>query len=115
MALLDHDPAVCSALKFSLELEGYRVFTFEESADLRRAIRDERFDGLIIGHAPPAVVAPDLLGRWPQESPRPPTVLTATNPTSDLRRFVDKVGAALIEKPLLNDALIEALRTRVPL
>ena len=114
VALLDHDPAVCSALKFSLELEGFRIQAFEEPEALREAVRNQVFDALIVGHAPPDIGAPELLGQWPQETRRPPTVLTATNPTSNLRRFADKVGAALIEKPLLSDALVEALRARIP-
>lgn len=114
VALLDHDPAVCSALKFSLELEGFQILTFEDPDTLRQALRKRAFDALIVGHAPPAITAPELLDQWPEGAPRPPTVLTATNPTSNLRRFADRVGAILIEKPLLSDALVEALRARIP-
>ncbi|HJV40347.1 hypothetical protein [Caulobacter sp.] len=114
VALLDHDPAVCSALKFSLELEGFQIMTFEEPETLRQALRKQAFDALIVGHAPPAIAAPELFDQWPAETPRPPTVLTATNPTASLRRFADKVGAILIEKPLLSDALVDALRARIP-
>lgn len=115
VALLDHDPAVCSALKFSLELEGFQIQAFQEPQALRRALGEQTFDAMIIGHSPPAIAAPELLGQWMGAAPRPPVVITATNPASDLRRFADKVGAALIEEPLLSDALVETLRARISL
>lgn len=108
--LVDDDPAVRAALSFSLELQGFAVEAFasgEEAlarADWRSAaclVIEQRLaegDGLA------------LLSKLRSLGTLAPVVILTTNPTRRLQREVREAGASLVEKPLLTDSLIAALR-----
>ena len=64
---------------------------------------------MIIGHAPPAIAGPALARAARQAKDSLAILMTATHPTADLRRAVRLGGVTLIEKPLMGDALLQAL------
>lgn len=103
--LFEPDPAVRASLKFSLELESFDVELAEngdgDPAGAGCLVIDQRFregDGL-------AFLA-DLRG----SGCTTPAILMATNPTRRLRERALAAGAVLVEKPLLGNALSQALR-----
>ncbi len=108
--VLDQDVAVRQALAFSLALEGYSVEAFGAPDALLTRLRAGAADAVIIGHAPPAIRAPLIAQRVRSLASDAAVVITATNPSAELRRDADLARAALTEKPLLGDALLEALQ-----
>jgi DNA-binding NtrC family response regulator len=109
--VLDQDAAVRQSLCFSLSLEGYRVEPFGDPVSFGGRLDDAEVDAVIIGHTPPLIQAPDLVRRVRARSARTAVLLTATHPTAELARLARQDRVALIEKPLLGDALLRTLET----
>lgn len=97
------DPAVLSSLQFSLALEGFAVADGLadriEPAATSAIVVDQGFggDGLA------------FIASLRASGCIATAIVLATNPTRQLRAHADAVGAALIEKPLLDDELSNAL------
>ena len=109
--LLDQDVALRQALCFSLPLDGYRVEAFGDPARFSDHLDLANHDAVIIGHAPPAIHAAPLVERIRSKDPATAILLTATHPTADLLRLTRRHRALLVEKPLLEDSLLQALQS----
>ncbi|MET3665500.1 response regulator [Caulobacter sp. 1776] len=109
--VLEQDRALGLALRFSLALEGYRVETFDTSSIFLERLAGAPFDAVIVGQASPSIDAFALLEPLRRRAPKTPVLLTATNPTQALRRQARQNRMVVIEKPLLGDGLVEALKT----
>lgn len=107
--VLDQDRAVRQALCFSLGLEGYGVEPFGDAESFANRLQAGGADAVIIGHAPPAIAGPALVRAARQAKDGLAILMTATHPTADLRRAARRDGVSLIEKPLMGDALLQAL------
>lgn len=107
--VLDQDAAVRQSLCFSLSLDGYRVEPFGDVSSFTGRLNTGGADAVIIGHAPPLIQAPDLVRRVRACSARTAVLMTATHPSAELNRLARQDRVALIEKPLLGDALLQAL------
>lgn len=107
--VLDQDAAVRQALCFSLALDGYRVEPFGDPRSFARRLDAEDVDAVIIGHAPPSIRGPQLVEQVRARNALTAVLMTATNPTAELSRTAREDRVALIEKPLLGDALLQAL------
>ena len=107
--VLDQDAAVRQALCFSLGLEGYGVEPFGDAESFANRLHAGAVDAVIIGHAPPAIVGPPLAKAARHAGEAVAILMTATHPTADLRRAARLDGVALVEKPLMGDALLQAL------
>lgn len=108
--VLDQDAAVRQALCFSLGLEGYGVEPFGDAEGFANRLHAGGVDAVIIGHAPPGIAGPALAKAVKQADDGVAIVMTATHPTTDLRRAVRLGGVSLVEKPLMGDALLQALQ-----
>ncbi len=109
--LLDQDAALRQALCFSLALDGYRVEAFGDPASFSERLDLAAHDAVIIGHAPPAIHASALVERIRSKDPATAILLTVTHPTADLVRLAQRHRAHLVEKPLLEDSLLQALQS----
>lgn len=109
--LLDQDAALRQALCFSLALDGYSVEPFGDPARLSERLDLAAHDAVIIGHAPPAIHASVLVERIRSQHPAIAILVTATHPTADLVRLAQRCRAHLVEKPLLEDSLLQALQS----
>ena len=97
------DTGLRTALKFSLELQGFRIEDGRAGADVNGAgclIVDQ--DGRGEGGLP-------FLVRLREEGCRVPAILLATNPTRYMREKAASLGVRLVEKPLLCDTLTSVL------
>ena len=107
--LVESDPALRAALKFSLELEGFAVEDHESGASVGASgadcvVVDNRMadgDGL------------KLLAALKTKGISSPAIILASNPTSAMSRAIDAAGARLVEKPLLCDGLVAAIRSMI--
>jgi FixJ family two-component response regulator len=107
--VVDDDPAVCGSLKFSLELEGYRVRTF---ASAREVLEDPNLasaDCLIIDQVLPEVSGLGLLRELRSRGISLPALLITSNPAPLLRDRAAAAGVPIVEKPLLGNALLDAI------
>lgn len=107
--LVESDPALRAALKFSLELEGFAVEDHGSGAGIVAAAADcvvldnrmEEGNGL------------DLLGALKEKGLSSPAIILASNPTRAMSRAITAAGARLVEKPLLCDGLVAAIRSMI--
>lgn len=112
--LLDNDPAVCAALQFSLGIEGYDVEAFESVDALSKAACPYEATCLVIDHRLPILDGLATLMMLRARGITVPAVVTTTNPSRATRAKIREAGAILVEKPLLGEALVNALRTLIP-
>lgn len=106
----DDDAALCAALKFSLEIEGFHVETCDSGEDLlSRDLPTDRAC-LVIDERLPGLSGLDTLARLRGREVALPAFVITTNPGPVTRRKAGDLGAAIVEKPLLGDALLDTIR-----
>ena len=107
----DDDLAVRESLKFALELEGLEVLACHDGHDLLMHPRLFRADCLILDHHMPVIGGFALLGRLKALNCRVPVILITDHATAALRRRAATAGVRhIVEKPLLDSALIDAIQ-----
>jgi two-component system response regulator FixJ len=107
--VVDDDPAVRHSLEFSLEIEGYTVRTYPGGREL---LADGEFPGgacLVIDQNMPGINGLDVIAKLRERHVSAPAILMTGHPTSALRARAAKAEVPVIEKPLLNNALIECI------
>lgn len=109
--VVDDDAAVCSALSFTLELEGYRVATCGAAEDLLRMPLPNDHACLLIDERLPGRSGIEALKELRRRNVGLPAALMTTNPRSQLVRAAHIAGAPILEKPLLSDALTTWVRS----
>lgn len=110
VVLVDDDPAVLNSLKFALELEGFAVEAYQAGSQLLSKGRLPSDGCLIIDYNLPGMNGLDLLAVLRERRVALPAILITTHPSAYLRKRAAAVGLPIVEKPLLDDALVEALR-----
>jgi FixJ family two-component response regulator len=112
--LVDQDPALRAALAFSMEIEGFAVDAYDSLAALAGRGPFPAGACLVIDHRLQGLDSLDLLNSLRRRGLDLPAVLLATNPRAELRRRAAHAGVAIVEKPLLGDALLDAVRRARP-
>lgn len=109
IAVVDDDPAVCSSLKFSLELEGFKVRTFAGGADLLRARDVGICDCFVIDQRMPGLSGLELIGQLRDRNIATPAILIVSEPSAALNARAAKVKVPIVEKPFLGNALLDCI------
>lgn len=109
--VVDDDAAVRRALKFALELDGYRVETCEsgEALLLRELPRDAVC--LVLDERLPGISGLDTLHQLRLRQVDIPAILMTSNPKPRLRAAAAAAKAPIVEKPLMGGALAGSIRT----
>lgn len=107
--LIESDTALRAALKFSLELEGFAVEDHESGV----GISASEADCLVIDNRLETGNGLELLAALDEEGLSPPAIILASNPTRAMARAIAAAGARLVEKPLLCDGLVAAIRAMI--
>ena len=107
--VVDDDPAVCSSLKFALEVDGFSVRTYARSEEVLKA-DFTRTGCMIVDYNLPGLNGLDLLRELDRRDVRLPAFLSTSNPALHVRSRATAQGVAIIEKPLLGNQLSEAVR-----
>jgi two-component system response regulator FixJ len=107
--LADHDAAVRTALAFSLEMEGFRVETFESGEALLRAPLPHRRGCLVLDQNLPGLSGLEALVVLRSRGVSLPALLITSLPTAAVRKAAACAGVTIIDKPLLNDDLGHAI------
>lgn len=111
IVVVDDDPAVCSSLKFSLELEGFSVRAYGSGAELLEAGELDDCDCFVVDQRMPGLLGMDLIARLRSQEILTPAILLVSNPAgAALSARAAKGGIAIVEKPLLGNALVDTIR-----
>jgi two-component system, LuxR family, response regulator FixJ len=109
--LVDDDPAVAHAVQFSFDLEGIEVRSFNDAESLLASGELPAAGCLVLDYHLPGADGLELLTRLRAKGVRMPAVLITTNPRAHLSLRAASAGVPIIEKPLLTDALLSAVRS----
>ena len=113
--LVDDDAAVRASLKFTLELEGFSVEAFASAEALTAFGGPEEPACFILDYRLPGVDGLSLLRALRSLGVAAPAVVITSNPNRDLRARAAALGTTLVEKPLLGDELVCAVRAAIPI
>lgn len=107
--VVDDDPAVCSALMFSLEIEGFRVLTYSNAETMLRA---EMPDSAccVVDYYLPKMNGIELIRTLRTRHAGLPVVLMTTHPTPRMRTIAHAEHFTIVEKPLLGNTLFDSIR-----
>ena len=109
IVIVDDDPAVCNSLKFSLELEGFVVRTYESAANLL----DDDFascDCFVIDQRMPGISGLELIAKLRDLKIRTPTILLISHPNPTVSARAAAAGVPIVEKPLFGNTLVDKVR-----
>jgi FixJ family two-component response regulator len=110
IAVVDDDPAVCSSLKFALELEGFAVCIYHGGAELLLADDLEDFDCFVVDQRMPGMTGMELVEVLRGRRVLTPVILIISHPNAALSARAQKAAIPIVEKPLLGNALVERIR-----
>lgn len=105
LVVIDDDDHLLKSMRFAFETEGYEVTTFASGeAALNAPPRDPR-TCLVVDARLPGLTGLDTIARLRALGVAAPAILVTTHPTQAEQRRAAAAGVAIIEKPLLGDAL----------
>jgi two-component system response regulator FixJ len=110
VAVVDDDPAVCSSLKFSLELEGFSVRAYRSGSELLQAGNLEACDCFVVDQKMPDLTGLQLIESLRARQISAPAILVVGRPTAALALQAAKDSIPIVEKPLLGNALLAKIR-----
>jgi FixJ family two-component response regulator len=110
VAIVDDDPAVCSSLKFSLELEGFLVRAYGNAAEFLDADDFQGCDCLVVDQRMPGMSGMELITRLRTLQVQTPAILLISQPNSSVAARAAKAAVPVVEKPLFGNALLERIR-----
>jgi two-component system response regulator FixJ len=110
VVVVDDDPAVCNSLKFSLEIEGFAVRLYESGSELLSELTLPDCSCLVVDENMPGIGGLDLIAKLRERRIAAPAILIASDLNTALARRAASVSVPIVEKPLLNDALLDLVR-----
>ncbi len=112
--LLDDDDALRQALTFSLEIEGYRVEACRSGEQLVSRDLPARGACLLIDERLERLGGLDALEQLRRRGVTLPAILITSYADRQVRARARLFRAAVVEKPLLGDALLSQIRALLP-
>jgi two-component system, LuxR family, response regulator FixJ len=110
VVVVDDDPAVCSSLKFSLELEGFSVRAYRSGGELLQAGDLEACDCFVIDQKMPDLTGLQLIKSLRARQISAPAILIVGRPTAAIAIQGAKDGIQIVEKPLLGNVLLMKIK-----
>ncbi len=108
--LVEDDASVRQALTFALQIEGYRVEVHETAQALLEASEPPAAACLVFDQNLPGTLGIDALEVLRGRGMTCPAILITTQPKPEVRAAADRLGARIVEKPLLGGELPLAIR-----
>jgi FixJ family two-component response regulator len=110
ICIVDDDPDLLGALRFSLETEGYAVRTYASAEALLAAGPGDRLPCcLVVDYVLPSMNGFDLLQTMRKTGVSAPAILITTHPSLRLAQMSKSLGVRIVEKPLLGGMLAQAI------
>jgi two-component system response regulator FixJ len=113
VVVVDDDADLLSALSFSLELDGLRVVTHRTAESVVASALPHADACLVLDYKLPSANGLDLLHDLRAAGITLPAILVTSNASAEVRRRTREAGAVLIEKPLLGETLVTAIRAAI--
>ena len=110
IVIVEDDKGVRNALRFRMELEGWPVIDYASAEDLLEEASLPDRGCLVLDQILPGLSGLDLLSRLRAGGVGLPAIVITTYPSAAVRARAAKDAVEIVEKPLFNDALIEAVR-----
>jgi FixJ family two-component response regulator len=105
------DQAVCEALQFALQLDGFSVHTHREGSGLLADPDLSLAACVILDDRKPRIDGFELLDQLRTRDLRVPVILLTSHATGHLRTRATGAGIRMVlEKPLLNNILADGIR-----
>jgi len=111
VVIVDDDPAVCNSLKFSLEIEGFAVHVYESGSELLSEPVLPDCSCLVVDEKMPGIAGLDLIISLRNRHIATPAILITSHPDAALARRAANANVPIVEKPLLNNALLELIHS----
>lgn len=108
--VVDDDEALLEALNFGLELEGFEVQTHRSAATVHAETLPKICCCLVIDYKMPDLNGIELLSRLRRQAVELPAIIITSHARPDMLARCHALGAAVVEKPLLGDGLLIAIR-----
>lgn len=110
VVVVDDDPAVCNSLKFSLEIEGFVVRSYRNAADLLSTGDLGNCSCYVIDQRMPGMSGIELIGKLRERHVATPAILIISQPSALLSARAARARVPIVEKPLLNNMLVDRIR-----
>jgi FixJ family two-component response regulator len=110
VVVIDEDTAVLGALRFALELEGFSVAGYRSASEFLDDGSLPSAGCLIVEFNLPDMTGLELVEALRRKDIRLPAILITTNPPRGLLKRAAAERIPIVEKPLLGDALVNAIR-----
>ena len=110
VVIVDDDEALLEALTFGLELEGFQVQTHRSAGTIHADTLPQTGCCLVIDYKLPGLNGIDLLDRLRRQAVKLPAIIITSHARPDMLMRCSKLGAVVVEKPLLGDGLLIAIR-----
>jgi two-component system response regulator FixJ len=109
--IVDDDAAVRSALKFALEVEGFRVRLYAGSEAVLADLHLPRCGCLVVDYRMPVIDGLQLIDALRDRDVALPAILITGRANNELRRLASRSGVGqVLEKPLFDGVLVESIR-----
>jgi two-component system response regulator FixJ len=110
--VVDDDPALLNALKFSLQLDGFEVSGFD-CAEALLARQEFPARGCIVAdYRMLGLDGIEMVDRLRARGVHLPAILITT-PTTAVRKRAAMANIPVVEKPLINNALVDKVRSLI--
>ena len=108
--VVDDDSAVRNSLKFMIEVEGFEVNAYSSAQELLNEDSLPANSCLVTDYHMPDMTGLELVDQLRDRQISIPAILITANPTEILRNRAAAAGISIIDKPLLGDRLLDAIR-----
>ncbi len=112
--VVEDDKAVRNSLKFSLQIEGFAVRIYAAAQELLADPFVVSTGCLVIDYRLPEMNGLDLLAELRRRDVTLPAILITTHPSDEVRAYTATAGIPLVEKPLLDGGLLQAIHAVLP-
>ena len=110
VVIIDDDVAVRDSLKFSLEIEGFSVCVWGSGQEFLNESGPPSYGCLIVDQNMPGLSGLDLIAILRGRKIFAPAILITSHPNRALRERAANAGIPIVEKPLLNETLVDGIR-----
>ena len=110
VVIIDDDLAVRNSLKFSLEIEGLIVRSYATGAELLGAGDLAPCDCFVVEQRMPGISGLELIAQLRERDISAPAILITSHASLALRERAQNADVPIVEKPLLGNALLDAIR-----
>lgn len=108
--VVDDDPDVLGSLRFSLEVEGYRVRTYADGDAILSDPTLPSIGCLVVDFHIPGHDGLSVIARLRARQVDMPAILITSTPSATVVRRAAAAGVLIIEKPLLGSSLSDGIR-----